>query len=946
MRLRPGTRKPASRTLRLRARPRAEALEGRLAPAVQLTYGGPGTVLVLQELASQATPSVTISEPAPNQIRIDLGSGTFDGTSTTKATGLTYENPISPAFSNFATLDIGQPNDITTLRATLTGDTLTLGAIADASGGLGNVAAAAGAIVVTGLDTSHAAAGNGNVDLRAVGTLTVAQGAVLDTGTGTLALAAGVNADGTPAGAGGPVTVQDAGFETPSFGSGSKAYGYNPTGTPWTFTGTAGISGNNSGFTADNPDAPEGSQVAFLQEKGSISQSFDFAEGSYTLSFQAAERSGETGFQTIQLEVNGLPVGAPLRPAGTSYQGLTTASFWVPAGSHVISLDGVDPVSGDNTAFVNAISVAPASNLLSIDAGATVISENTGADAITLRGDNVQVNTSNNPAFVGAKPIVGGPPRATLTGVQDPAAMAFDAQGNLYVAEPTQAAVQVFAPGSTTPTLTLTGLQSPDALALDTHGNLFVADEVANAVYMFSPGATKPTATLTGLNAPSALAFDAHGNLFVANAGYINPGTTVSMFAPGSTTPTATLTGLSVPSALAFDAAGNLYVANTLAVDANPVSVFAPGATSPTRAPQRADRGHLPGLRHRRHPVRGRQAGRHGERVPAGSREPQHHDHRAESAQRPGDRRPRQPLRGQQRALDPGHDRERVRARHDHRHRHHLRAEYPLGPGLRRRRQPLRGRHVNGARVRPAARGRRGRRPHGGPGPVDHPGQRPRLWVWARACPERRRAGPYLHHFRRDADLRRLGPDGQHHLRRRQHHPPGQRRHARVADRPGCDRPGDSHLPGGPGCRHRRHPPQCRHRRHPRRRRRPGELHALDLGAGHPRHPRRHRHERQPRDIPLRDHAGRGDHRRRARTDGRGLPGQRDQSDPGQHPHRRRTAQRQRGQRFDGHPQRSRGHRDGLDRPGGRYHADDRRRGGAGIPRPGRGRDYPGLLQH
>jgi hypothetical protein len=57
------------------ARPRLEALEDRLAPAVQLTYGGPGTALGLQVLVSGATQAVTVSESAPNQFRIDLGGG-------------------------------------------------------------------------------------------------------------------------------------------------------------------------------------------------------------------------------------------------------------------------------------------------------------------------------------------------------------------------------------------------------------------------------------------------------------------------------------------------------------------------------------------------------------------------------------------------------------------------------------------------------------------------------------------------------------------------------------------------------------------------------------------------------------------------------------------------------------------------------------------------------
>src|SRR5262245_26139617 len=185
----------------LRRQPRArlglERLEDRLAPAVQLTYGGPGTALGLQELVGGATPAVRDSEPTPRPLRIALRTGhTFDASSTAQAPGLTYENARSPGTSHVATLDIGRANNVPTLQATLAGDALTLGAIANGSGGLGNVAASAAAITVTGLDTSHAGTG-GDVDLKSAGALTVAPNALLDTGAGTLVLAAGVNADGT-----------------------------------------------------------------------------------------------------------------------------------------------------------------------------------------------------------------------------------------------------------------------------------------------------------------------------------------------------------------------------------------------------------------------------------------------------------------------------------------------------------------------------------------------------------------------------------------------------------------------------------------------------------------------------------------------------------------------------------------------------------------------------
>ena len=74
-------------------------------------------------------------------------------------------------------------------------------------------------------------------------------------------------------------------------GTGPLAYQYRPTGSAWSFSGSAGLAGNGSDFTSGNPNAPQGSQVAFLQETGSISQAVNFAAaGSYLISFSAAQR--------------------------------------------------------------------------------------------------------------------------------------------------------------------------------------------------------------------------------------------------------------------------------------------------------------------------------------------------------------------------------------------------------------------------------------------------------------------------------------------------------------------------------------------------------------------------------------------------------------------------------------------------------------------------------
>ena len=139
---------------------------------------------------------------------------------------------------------------------------------------------------------------------------------------------------------------------------GTGQFQYRPTGSPWTFTGGAGISGNNSGFTAGNPPAPQFVQVAFLQGTGAFSQTVGgWAAGSYTLSFYGRPAGQRPGVAAgLQVLVDGVVVGT-FTPTGTSYRSYTTAAFTVTAGSHTIAFRGLNTAGGDNTAFVDAITL-------------------------------------------------------------------------------------------------------------------------------------------------------------------------------------------------------------------------------------------------------------------------------------------------------------------------------------------------------------------------------------------------------------------------------------------------------------------------------------------------------------------------------------------------------------------------------------------------------------
>ena len=147
-------------------------------------------------------------------------------------------------------------------------------------------------------------------------------------------------------------TLSGGGFEVPAIGA---TYQYTPAGSPWTFAAQSGISGNGTGFTGSNPNAPEGTQIAFIQGNGTITQVVNLVTGTYVLTFQAAQRAScQNSFQIVNVLVDKQNVG-DFRPGGTNYETETTHPFAVAAGDHTICFTGLNPNGGDNTAFIDNI---------------------------------------------------------------------------------------------------------------------------------------------------------------------------------------------------------------------------------------------------------------------------------------------------------------------------------------------------------------------------------------------------------------------------------------------------------------------------------------------------------------------------------------------------------------------------------------------------------------
>ena len=133
---------------------------------------------------------------------------------------------------------------------------------------------------------------------------------------------------------------------------------YAPGGVAWVFSGNTGITGNGNAFTSGNPVAPEGVQVAFVQQGGSIAQTANLSAGQYTVSFKAAQRGNyQFGAQVIEVRMDGVTVGQ-YQPPATTYGFYQTAPFNIAStGAHTLTLVGTGGGGTDFTGFIDDVRI-------------------------------------------------------------------------------------------------------------------------------------------------------------------------------------------------------------------------------------------------------------------------------------------------------------------------------------------------------------------------------------------------------------------------------------------------------------------------------------------------------------------------------------------------------------------------------------------------------------
>ncbi|HMB08558.1 MAG TPA: hypothetical protein VKP69_33110 [Isosphaeraceae bacterium] len=179
------------------------------------------------------------------------------------------------------------------------------------------------------------------------------------------------------------------------------------------------------------------------------------------------------------------------------------------------------------------------------------------------------------------------------SGLNSPQGLAFDASGNLYVANAGNNTIAKITEAGMVSTFA-SGIDSPRGLAFDASGNLYVSSNNGNfnggspdTISRITPGGLVSTFVShqdpgVGVNLanPVGLAFDASGNLYVAASSFdrisrITPGGTVSIIAAGSGSGP---DPIGFPTGLAFDKSGNLYSSN--GPQAPYITKTTPGGTS------------------------------------------------------------------------------------------------------------------------------------------------------------------------------------------------------------------------------------------------------------------------------------------------------------------------------------------------------------------------------
>jgi hypothetical protein len=190
--------------------------------------------------------------------------------------------------------------------------------------------------------------------------------------------------------------------------------------------------------------------------------------------------------------------------------------------------------------------------------GSTLSPLGVGAD----QGGNSYISDATSNSVY--ESIAGATPTIFATGFSQPAEVAVNGAGTVYVADAGNNRIAQVAKGANVSSAFLStynsfALSNPQGVAVDQIGDVFVADTGNNRILEVSAVGAISALGFTGLSSPLGLTVDTAGDVFVADSGNAR---IVELSAAGVQSSISVSPSLEKPVGVAIDPAGNLYIAD------------------------------------------------------------------------------------------------------------------------------------------------------------------------------------------------------------------------------------------------------------------------------------------------------------------------------------------------------------------------------------------------
>lgn len=255
--------------------------------------------------------------------------------------------------------------------------------------------------------------------------------------------------------------------------------------------------------------------------------------------------------------------------------------------------NGTGGYAGDNNPATAAELNQPAA--VAVDGSGDLYIADRGNQRIRMVGLNGAIQTVGGNGTAG---FAGDGGAATAAALNSPGGVAMDGLGNLYIADSSNHRIRKVSAGKIATIAggatgdggwaPLAGLNQPAAVAKDANGNVYVAESGGQRVRKIAPSGAVTTFAGTGatgfggdsgpataalLNSPKGLTVDGTGNVYIADSGNsrvrkVNTNGNITTFAGtgavgfGGDGGAATAAVLANPSGVAVDSNGNLYIAD------------------------------------------------------------------------------------------------------------------------------------------------------------------------------------------------------------------------------------------------------------------------------------------------------------------------------------------------------------------------------------------------